>query len=653
MKKLLLLLFLLPYVLLLSNCSKNSDNNTNPVAVVIPTLTTIAISGGTGTTAISGGDITSDGGSAITAEGVIWSTSQNPTISLTTKTSNGTAVGSFTSNLSALTANTTYYVVAYATNSAGTAYGNQVTFTTNAAIPTLTTTSISSITATTAISGGNITSNGGSVITAEGVIWSTSQTPTISLTTKTSNGTAVGGFTSNLSGLTANTTYYIVAYATNSAGTAYGNQVTFTTNAAIPTLTTTSISGITGTTAISGGNITSNGGSAITAEGIIWSTSQNPTISLTTKTSNGTAVGSFTSNLTGLTANTTYYVVAYATNSAGTAYGNQLTITTASIYTVTTLAGSGAQGSANGMGTAASFYGPTGVAVDAAGNVYVGDAVNNLIRKISPSGVVTTVAGSGAQGSANGTGTAASFYLPQQVAVDAAGNVYVGDAGNNLIRKISPSGVVITLAGSGAQGSTNGTGTAASFSGPTGVALDAAGNVYVADRGNNLIRKINPSGVVTTLAGSGAQGSANGTGTAASFSTPQQLAVDVVGNIYVVEFSNLIRKIGPSGAVSTLAGSGAQGSANGTGTAASFYLPQGVAVDVAGNVYVADQANQLIRKISALGVVTTLAGSGAQGSANGTGTVASFNSPNGVAVDAAGNVYIADTGNNLIRKIAH
>ncbi len=653
MKKLLLLLFLLPYVLLLSNCSKNSDNNTNPVAVVIPTLTTIAISGGTGTTAISGGDITSDGGSAITAEGVIWSTSQNPTISLTTKTSNGTAVGSFTSNLSALTANTTYYVVAYATNSAGTAYGNQVTFTTNAAIPTLTTTSISSITATTAISGGNITSNGGSVITAEGVIWSTSQTPTISLTTKTSNGTAVGGFTSNLSGLTANTTYYIVAYATNSAGTAYGNQVTFTTNAAIPTLTTTSISGITGTTAISGGNITSNGGSAITAEGIIWSTSQNPTISLTTKTSNGTAVGSFTSNLTGLTANTTYYVVAYATNSAGTAYGNQLTITTASIYTVTTLAGSGAQGSANGMGTAASFYGPTGVAVDAAGNVYVGDAVNNLIRKISPSGVVTTLAGSGAQGSANGTGTAASFYLPQQVAVDAAGNVYVGDAGNNLIRKISPSGVVITLAGSGAQGSTNGTGTAASFSGPTGVALDAAGNVYVADRGNNLIRKINPSGVVTTLAGSGAQGSANGTGTAASFSTPQQLAVDVVGNIYVVEFSNLIRKIGPSGAVSTLAGSGAQGSANGTGTAASFYLPQGVAVDVAGNVYVADQANQLIRKISALGVVTTLAGSGAQGSANGTGTVASFNSPNGVAVDAAGNVYIADTGNNLIRKIAH
>jgi sugar lactone lactonase YvrE len=318
---------------------------------------------------------------------------------------------------------------------------------------------------------------------------------------------------------------------------------------------------------------------------------------------------------------------------------------------VSTLAGSGATGKANGQGTAASFNDPVGVVVDANGAVYVADTGNHLIRKIDASGNVTTLAGSGAAGSANGQGTAASFDFPNRIAIDKSGIVYVADSGNSLIRKIDTSGHVTTLAGSGVPGSANGQGTAASFNFPTGIAVDASGNLYVADAGNNLIRKIDTSGNVTTLAGSGAAGAANGVGTAASFNAARGIAVDAGGNVYVADTSNnLIRKIDTSGNVTTLAGAGAQGAANGQGTAASFNGPYGLVVDANGNLYVADTDNNLIRKIDVSGNVTTVAGAG-QGSANGQGTAASFFSPSGVAVDASGNLYVADTLNNLIRKI--
>ena len=264
---------------------------------------------------------------------------------------------------------------------------------------------------------------------------------------------------------------------------------------------------------------------------------------------------------------------------------------------------------------------------------------------------MTTLAGSGAPGSANGTGTAASFNRPQGAAVDGSGNVYVADTGNNLIRKIAPGGVVTTLAGSGAPGNTNGTGTAALFNQPVGIAVDSSGNVYVGDSHSDLIREITPGGVVTTLAGSGSSGSANGTGTAASFNNPFGVAVDSSGNVYVADnWNNQIRKI-TGGVVTTLAGSGAPGSTNGTGTSASFKNPNGIAVDSNGNVYVADWGNNLIREITSGGVVTTLAGSGTAGSANGKETSASFYGPAGVAVDSSGNVYIGDSQNDLIREI--
>ncbi len=327
---------------------------------------------------------------------------------------------------------------------------------------------------------------------------------------------------------------------------------------------------------------------------------------------------------------------------------------------VTTLAGlAGNVGSSDGTNSGARFSYPCGVAVDGSGNVYVADTGNHTIRLVSPTGVVTTLAGSpGNPGLTNGTGSAAQFNSPLGVAVDSNGNVYVADTGNNTIRLASPAGVVTTLAGSpGNSGSTNGTGGGALFNSPVGVAVDGNGNVYVADSYNSTLRKVTtPDGVVTTLAGAAAGGgSADGAGSAAQFNYPCGVAVDTAGTVYVSDLANhTIRQITPAGVVTTLAGtpSSGPGTNDGTGTAASFGEPAGLAVDTNGNVYVADYANHTIRKIAPGGIVTTLAGDpGVGGSTNGTGSAAKFLNPLGVAVDAQGNVYVADMWNDLIRKI--
>jgi hypothetical protein len=294
-------------------------------SATIPTLTTTNISGVTANSANSGGDVTNDGGASITARGVCWATTQNPTIS-NSKTSNGTGTGTFTSNITGLNPNVTYFVRAYATNSAGTNYGEQKSFTTLIDLPTVVTNNITSITSNSSVSGGLVSNSGGGTVTARGVCWSLSQNPTIS-NDKTTDGSGLGSFTSNLSNLNPNTTYFVRAYATNSTGTNYGEQKSFTTTASLATLTTTDISAITVNSANSGGNISSNGGANITARGVCWSTTQNPTIN-NTKTSNGTGNGIFTSNITGLNPNVTYFVRAYATNSVGTAYGEQKSFTT-------------------------------------------------------------------------------------------------------------------------------------------------------------------------------------------------------------------------------------------------------------------------------------------------------------------------------------
>jgi serine/threonine-protein kinase len=266
---------------------------------------------------------------------------------------------------------------------------------------------------------------------------------------------------------------------------------------------------------------------------------------------------------------------------------------------------------------------------------------------------VITLAGSGTPAFADGTGATASFNYPGGVTVDGAGNVYVADRGNNRIRKVTATGAVTTLAGSGTAAFADGTGTAASFSGPNGLAIDTAGNLYVCDTNNFRIRKVAPTGAVTTLAGSGTAAFADGTGTAASFGGPAAVAVNGAGDAYIADLSDhRIRRVTPMGVVTTLAGSGTGTFGDGTGSAASFFRPFGVALDGAGKVYVADFSNNRIRQVTQTGVVTTLAGSGMNAFADGTGAAASLNGPRGVAVDARGNVYVADAFNNRIRRIA-
>ena len=317
---------------------------------------------------------------------------------------------------------------------------------------------------------------------------------------------------------------------------------------------------------------------------------------------------------------------------------------------VITLAGApGVPGVANGTGTAARFNYARGVAVDANGNAYVADTNSSTIRMITAAGVVTTFAGTAnTLGSADGTGTAARFNYPEGVAWDAVtGTLLVADTQNNMIRRITPAGVVTTVTGQlgagGFGGYVDGNVGVAMFKHLRGIVVDAAGNIFVGDSGNDAVRKITPAGVVSTMAG--------GLGV---FNNPRGVAVDTAGNVYVADFNNhRIARISSAGVVITWAGTGVQGAADGAGGFAQFNNPDGLARSSAGNLYVGDSGNNTIRAISSTGGVTTFAGGpppAAAGSADGANLTARFNDPRGVAVDTGGNVYVADRGNSTIRK---
>jgi uncharacterized protein (TIGR03437 family) len=334
-------------------------------------------------------------------------------------------------------------------------------------------------------------------------------------------------------------------------------------------------------------------------------------------------------------------------------------------YTIDTVAGTGTAGFSGdgGPATSAQLDSPGGVAVDSAGTLYISDTINNRIRKVS-NGVITTLAGSGTPGYGafsgdNGPATSARLSLPADVSLDSAGNLYISDTINNLIRMVS-NGVITTVAGRETYGTygfggDNGPATSAYLYAPDGIALDSAGNLYIADFGNNRIRKVS-NGVITTVAGTWTPGFSGdgGPATSAQLNLPERVAVDSAGNLYIADTINCrIREVS-NGVITTVAGSGGRGFSgdNGPATSAQLDTPGGVAVDTAGNLYIADFGNNRIRKVSN-GVIVTVAGTGTPGFSGdgGPATSAQLNLPTGVAVDTAGNLYIAEAWNNRIRLL--
>lgn len=332
--------------------------------------------------------------------------------------------------------------------------------------------------------------------------------------------------------------------------------------------------------------------------------------------------------------------------------------------TATTLAGNGSFkfGGEGGRSTSANLNVPNGVVADGAGNVYLADSFNHRIRFVNAAGQISTVAGA-ADSTGLGDGgpaTSARVKIPFAAALDGAGNMYIADPEDNRVRKVDSRGTITTLAGQGTFGfgGDGGPASAALLDFPTGVAVDSNGNVYIADRENHRIRRVTPAGIITTVAGSGRIGFAGDGGFAidASFNLPHGVAVDAAGNIYIADlFNHRIRKVDTSGIISTVAGNGIAGFAGDGGLATSALLnsPQGVAVDRVRNLYIADTQNHRVRRVNPSGIITTVAGNGSASflGDGGPATDAALSSPAGLATDATGNLFIADSGNDRIRKV--
>jgi sugar lactone lactonase YvrE len=357
---------------------------------------------------------------------------------------------------------------------------------------------------------------------------------------------------------------------------------------------------------------------------------------------------------TGKHLNVLLFAVATAIVLLSCTKGGSTSTTPKKTNTVTTYAGTGTAGASNGTGKSASFTFPSSIAVGGPGTLYIGDFGNSTIRAINlNTAAVSTFAGTGTPGLLNGPVTSAEFNGTANIVLDASGDIFVADEENNVIREITTGGNVLTVAGSGTSGYKDGSAVTAEFNYPEGMVIDGSGNLYVADGHNNVVRKINLStGTVSTYAGTGTAGFANGAIGSATFNDPYGMAIDASGNLYVTDImNNCIRKITvSSGTVSTFAGSGTKGFTNGAAAAATFYYPLGCTFDSGGNMYVSDTYNNVIRKIATDGTVSTFAGTGAQGSADGTASAATFNFPIGLAV-SGNSVYVADTHNNTIRQI--
>lgn len=322
-------------------------------------------------------------------------------------------------------------------------------------------------------------------------------------------------------------------------------------------------------------------------------------------------------------------------------------------FTVTTLAGSGETGNTDGSGTTAEFNQPDGVTVSSTGDVWMTDLGNHEVRHIAPDGTTTTVAGNGEAGYVDGPKEEAQFNNPDGIATDSHGNICVADSGNNVIRKITPEGEVSTAAGTGVPGIADGHAGEAQFNKPTGIAVDSSDNLYVADEGNNVIRKITPAGEVSTIAGTAVPGFQDGLASEAQFDTPHGIAIDSSNNLYVTDQGNeRVRKISEEGEVTTIAGNGTAGYSDGPAAASEINTPHGVAVDSStGEVFFADEDNNMIREIGPTGQVTTVAGTGEASFEDGDANKAKFKKPRGLALGLNKELLVCDFENNRIRKI--
>ncbi len=511
------------------------------------------------------------------------------------------------------------------TNSAGSATSNSAALSVQAAMasPTITTQPASQTVTT-----------GASVTFAVGATGN--PTPTYQWL---KDGVAVAGATSSTLVIAATAAADAGTYAvlvSNSAGSATSAGAILTVNAPAANAPAISVS-------LAAQSVATGHGAAFAAQSIAgatyqWQVSTDGGSSWSNLTDNGTYRGSTSSTLavTGASQGMNGYLYRYvATTAGGTATSNaaQLTVTTPLLPN------------------------PAAITLSSGGFLILADSTSNLIQRVTLAGEVSTLAGAtGSAGSADGAGTGALFNQPAGVAVTSGGVIYVADSANATIRRVGTDNAVTTWVGSAsARGNIDGSGSQACFSSPQGLALDSAGNLYVADASNHTIRRVSPAGAVTTLAGVGGQpGTADGTGGLARFNSPSAVAVDAAGNVFVADrANNTIRRITPAGEVTTLAGlAGVSGADDGTGGAALFNQPAGLAIDSAGNLYVADTGNNAIRRVTPSGVVTTFAGLPTiAGFQDGTGLGAQFSQPKSLTIDSAGNLYVADSGNSAIRKV--
>jgi hypothetical protein len=464
----------------------------------------------------------------------------------------------------------------------------------------------------------------------------------------------------------------------NFSATPNQNTVTFNgTNATVTSASTTTLvvtvpaGATTGSVVVTVGGLTSNGLNFIVQPTPPQITSINPTsgpfdTNVTITGTNFSAVFnentvSFNGNPAVITTASPTSIVAVVPLGAGTGpvtvtvngqTSNGVNFNYIKTAMVNTYAGTGSAGFVDGPGTSAQFNGPSRMDINAGGEIIIADFNNHSIRRIDTKGQVTTLAGNGTSGYVNGTLSQARFARPLGIAIDNAGNIYVADFDNHVIRRISTSNVVSTYAGSGQAGFADGTANAAAFNGPVDVEVDGSGNLYVADLYNHAIRRIATNGVVTTLAGNGTSGFVDSKGTAARFNSPDGLGIDNQSNVYVADLANhAIRKITPTGDVTTIAGNGTPGSADGSLGAARFNFPYDVDLDAAGNIYVADDKNHKIRVITTNNTVQTFAGSGVEGFQDGQANVARFNDPTGIRVVNSELMYVGDTENNRVRII--